>query len=82
MTTACAAALNAGCDMNSGGYGDGAYRRQHPPHRPMQNMSGYGYEYLGDAVDSGMVTLWAPEFGGQTMGSELVRDWPSQSGVF
>eukprot|EP00935_MAST-01C_sp_MAST-1C-sp1_P001016 g1016.t1 len=57
MTTASAAALNAGCDVNSGGHTDGAYRKAHPPHRTIANMSGYAYEYLGDALDEGMVTL-------------------------
>jgi beta-glucosidase-like glycosyl hydrolase len=57
MTAASAAALNAGTDLNSGGYGDNKYRRMHPPQRPLGNMTGYAYEYLADALDSGMTAV-------------------------
>ena len=36
--------------------GDTTYRRQHPPHHPLKNMTGYAYEYLADALDAGAVT--------------------------
>ena len=57
MTTAAAAAIKAGTDINSGGYGDTKYRKQSPPHRLLQNMSGYAYEYLADAMDEGLLDL-------------------------
>jgi|EP01047_Picozoa_sp_COSAG01_P066987 hypothetical protein len=41
LTTASAAALNAGTDINSGGGTDTAYRQRNPPHRVLPNMSGY-----------------------------------------
>ncbi len=57
MTTAAAAAVNAGTDINSGGFGDTAYRKDHPPHRVIKNMSGYAFEFLGDALDVGLIDL-------------------------
>ena len=57
LTTAAAAAINAGTDINSGGYGDSRYRKINPPHRIIKNMSGYAYEFLGDALDEGLVDL-------------------------
>ena len=57
LTTAAAAAIKAGTDINSGGGTDTKYRKDNPPHRVIQNMSGYAYEYLGDALDEGLVDL-------------------------
>ena len=57
MSAAAAAALTAGTDLNSGGYGDTKYRRESPPKHLIQNMSGYAYEYLGDALNAGAITM-------------------------
>lgn len=57
LTTAAAAAIKAGTDINSGGGTDTKYRNDNPPHRTIQNMSGYAYEYLGDALDEGLIDL-------------------------
>ena len=53
ITAAAAAALNAGCDLNSGGYD----HTLNPPNCSVADMAGYAYCHLGDALAQNMVTI-------------------------
>ena len=53
ITAAAAAALNAGCDLNSGGYD----HKLNPPNCSVANMAGYAYCHLGDALARHMISV-------------------------
>ena len=53
VTAAAAAALNAGCDINSGGYD----HHLNPVNCSVPNMTSYAYCHLGEALSRNMISI-------------------------